>query len=294
MIRLRSGAVRRRSCALVLGVLSGAGLALIAAPSALADSLQSSNWAGYAVHRSGLRFQTVIGIWQQPFAVCSGAGPTYSSVWVGIGGFNLNSQALEQIGSEVDCSATGQALSTAWYELVPAPSRPIRMRVSPGDWLSASVIVTGHQTKLTLRDLTRGRSFTRRVHVRLLDVSSAEWIVEAPSECSTAGSCQTLNLADFGTASFTSARATPVRGHPGSITDHRWGVSRITLGGGARRFIGGPAPGPQAAPSNLTAGGSAFSVVYQGAPSATTANPNPQAALAAAGRLRLGGARRPR
>lgn len=290
MIGLGAGAVRRRSRRLTLGVLSGALVALAAAPSARADSVQSSNWAGYAVHGSGLRFQTVVGTWRQPMAVCNGAGPTYSSVWVGIGGFNLNSRALEQIGSEVDCSATGQVLSTAWYELVPAPSRPIRMRVDPGDWLSASVVVRGHQTTLALHDLTRRVSFTRHIRARLLDVSSADWIVEAPSECSTAGSCLTLSLADFGTASFTSARATPVSGRPGSISDRRWSLTRITLGGGARHFIGGPAPGPQAAPSPLTAGGSAFSVTYQGAPSATTSNPT-QAALAAAGRLRLGGAR---
>lgn len=291
MSRPRRGAVRR---SLTIGVLSGALVALVAAPSALADSVQSSNWAGYAVHRSGVRFQRVIGTWQQPTAVCNGTGPTYSSVWVGLGGFKLNAKALEQIGSEVDCSPTGRVLSTAWYELVPAPSRPIRMRVDPGDWLSASVIVRSHGTTLTLHDLTRRRTFTRRVHVRLLDVSSAEWIVEAPSECSTTGSCQTLNLADFGTASFTAARATPLRGPRGSISDPRWGLTGISLGGGARRFIGGAAPGPQATPSPLTAGGRGFSVTYQGAPSATAPNPTAQATVAALGRLRLGGARRSR
>jgi hypothetical protein len=277
----------------VLGLLSGALVALVAAPAALADSTQSSNWAGYAVHRSGTRFQKVIGTWRQPTATCDGSGPTYSSVWVGIGGFSLNSQALEQIGSEADCSPTGQVVSSAWYELVPAPSRSIRMRVNPGDRLSASVIIKGHQTKLTMRDLTRGVSFTRSVHVGTIDVSSAEWIVEAPSQCTSPSSCQTLNLANFGTAAFTSAKATNFGGHTGSISDRHWGVTRITLNTGQRHFIGGTSASAQAAPSGLTAGGSAFSVTYQGAPSSATSNSIRQARrVSAVGRLRPGGARR--
>jgi hypothetical protein len=224
---------------------------------------------------------------------CNESGPTFSSVWVGIGGFNLNSRALEQIGSEVDCSPTGQVVSSAWYELVPAPSRSIHMRVDPGDWLSASVIIKGHRTELTLRDLTRRTSFTRNVYVKTIDVSSAEWIVEAPSQCTSPTSCQTLNLANFGTAAFTSAKATNFSGHTGSISDHRWGVTRITLATGQRRFIGGPSTGAQAAPSSLTAGGSAFSVTYQGAPSSTTSNRTRQAQrVSAVGRLRPGGTRR--
>jgi hypothetical protein len=292
MTKLRSGAGSRRH-SLRLGLLFSALVTLAAAPTALADSTQSSNWAGYAVHRSGVRFQKVIGTWRQPSPSCNGSGPTYSSVWVGLGGFNLNAKALEQIGSEVDCSPTGKVVSSAWYELVPAPSRSIRLRVNPGDRLSASVIIKGHQTKLTLHDLSRRTSFTRSVHVKTVDVSSAEWIVEAPSECTTPSSCQTLNLADFGTAAFTSAKATNLSNHTGSISDRHWGVTRITLATGQRHFIGGASTGAQAAPSPLTAGGSAFSVTYRGAPSSTTSNGIRQAGrVSAISRLRPGGARR--
>jgi hypothetical protein len=275
-------------------MLAGALLALVSAPSALAGTTQSSNWAGYAVHRSGVRFAKVVGTWRQPTASCAGssANPSYSSVWVGLGGFGLTSQALEQIGTETDCSPTGQKVSSAWYELVPAPSRSIHMRVNPGDLLSAAVIVTGHQTKLTLRDLTRRTSFTRSVRVKTVDVSSAEWIVEAPSECTSANSCQTLNLANFGTAAFTSARATRTTGHTGSISDRHWGATKIMLATGQRQFIGGPSNGAQASPSLLTAGGSAFSVTYQGAASTTTSNRTRQARVSALGRLRPGGGRR--
>lgn len=284
---------RRRGGALALAILAGALVALVSAPSALANTTQSSNWAGYAVHRSGVRFTKVVGTWRQPAANCTGssASPSYSSVWVGIGGFALNSQALEQIGTETDCSPTGQTVSSAWYELVPAPSRSIHLRVDPGDRMSASVSVKGHQAKLTLRDLTRRTSFTRSVRDKTVDVSSAEWIVEAPSECTSANSCQTLNLANFGTAAFSSARATSTTGHTGSISDRHWGTTKIMLATGQRQFIGSTSSAAQASPSVLTAGGSAFSVTYQAAGSATTANRTRQAHISALGRLRPGGGR---
>ena len=107
--------------------------ALAGAPAALADSTQSSNWAGYAVHRAGITFAKVAGTWTQPQATCSGGRPTYSAVWVGIGGYNVSSQALEQTGTEADCTAGGHAVSSAWYEVVPAPSRTIKRTIAPGD-----------------------------------------------------------------------------------------------------------------------------------------------------------------
>jgi hypothetical protein len=282
-----------RAGALALALMAGVLIALSSAPAALADTTQSSNWAGYAVHRSHVSFEKVIGTWRQPTVNCTGPTPSYSSVWVGLGGFSLKAQALEQIGSEVDCSPTGQVVSTAWYELVPAPSRAISMRVDPGDELSASVTVKGHQTRLTLRDLTRRTSFTRSLRVKPVDIGSAEWIVEAPSECSTPSSCQTLSLANFGTATFSSASATSTSGHVGRIADRHWGVTRITLAIGQRHFIGDPATTAQASPSPLTAGGSAFSVTYLAAPSvsATTSNRTRQSRLSAVGRLRAGGLR---
>lgn len=286
---------RSRRGALSLGVLlSGLLGVLAAAPAALADSTQSSNWAGYAIHRSGVRFEKVIGTWRQPTATCTSGNPTFSSMWVGLGGFSLNSQALEQIGTEVDCTATGQVVSSAWYELVPAPSRTIHMRVDPGDRMSASVIVHGRLVRLTLRDLTRRTSFTRSVRAKPIDASSAEWILEAPSECSSANSCQTLNLANFGSAGFTSARASTTAGHTGNISDRRWGSTRITLATGQRQFISGTSTGAQAAPSSLSARGSAFTVTYAGAPASTSSQRTRQARISALGRLAPGGTLRAR
>ncbi len=245
--------------------MMGLVLALASAPAALADNARSSNWAGYAIHRSAVRFTQVISRWRQPSARCVAGEQTYSSVWVGLGGYDASSNALEQIGSEVDCSARGKTVSTAWYELVPAASRRIRMTVAPGDRLSASVSVVGHQVSLVLHDLTRHRSFTRRVRASAVDTASAEWIVEAPSECSSSFACQTLALADFGSATFSHASAVTTAGHVGTISDRTWTRSKITLASRGSHFIGQRASGASASasPTSLARSGSSFSVTYR-------------------------------
>jgi Peptidase A4 family len=240
-------------------------LALIGAAAASADSSDSSNWAGYAAHRSGVRFRKVIGAWTQPHVSCTGGRDTYSSVWVGLGGYSISSPALEQIGTELDCTAAGRAVSSAWYELVPAASHTTKLIVRPGDRVQANVVVTGNQVKLAITNLTRHRSFTTTLHDTVLDTTSAEWIVEAPSACASSTDCQTLPLADFGSAAITGAHATTTSGHIGAITDSRWSSTKITLAGSGNRFVAGGLQDAQpvfAAPSPLTAGGTGFTVSY--------------------------------
>ncbi|MGH2866716.1 MAG: G1 family glutamic endopeptidase [Solirubrobacteraceae bacterium] len=249
--------------AALLGALA---LALLVAPSALANSTRSSNWAGYAAHGSHVSFHRVFGAWRQPAATCTAGTPTYSSVWVGLGGYSPTSPALEQIGSEVDCPASGPVVSSVWYELVPAASRTIRMTVAPGDYLTAAVTVNGHDVRLQIDDVTRRTSFQRTVHVNQLDVSSAEWIVEAPSVCSGNASCQELALANFGSAQFSRANVIRTGGYHGRIVDRRWSTTKITLAANGRRFIANPAAAATASPSTLTAGGSAFTITYASSP----------------------------
>ena len=155
----------------------------VTAPAALADSTNSSNWAGYAVHKPGVSFHTVSGTWRQPDAKCTPGAQSYSAFWVGLGGFSLNAPALEQTGTEVDCSISGKVVSTAWYELVPAASVPIRLTVHPGDLMRARVTVTGRQVVISLDDVTRHTGFKKTLNANVIDVSSAEWIAEAPSQC---------------------------------------------------------------------------------------------------------------
>ncbi len=241
-----------------------AAAAVLGLPAAArAADVRSSNWSGYAIHRAGVSFSSVSAQWTEPSASCSGQ-PGFSSFWVGLGGYSKTASALEQIGSEVDCQASGMARSSAWYELVPAPTRTISLRISPGDVLRGSVSAAGHRVTLALSDLTSGRAFRKAVYLRHLDLSSAEWIAEAPSACDGATNCQTLPLANFGQATFSHAAARAVSGRSGSISYHGWGWSRIRLRPTSMRFIeqGGGSAGAEATPSSLQSGGSRFTVIY--------------------------------
>jgi hypothetical protein len=242
--------------------------ALWAAPAALAGTSTSSNWAGYAIHHSDVKFSQVIGAWVQPKLTCVPGFSTYSAYWVGLGGFGVNSNALEQIGTEADCNSSGAMRMSAWYELVPAPSRPLKLSLHAGDTIAASVSVDGHRVKLSIDDTTTHKTVSKAASTSAIDLTSAEWIAEAPSECSSASSCQTLPLADFGSTNFSFAYAKTIGGHQGTISDHKWSTTRITLVAGGRRFVGfGGGGGGEATPSKLSDAGSAFSVTYSAAPS---------------------------
>ena len=152
------------------------------------DAQVSSNWAGYALAGTNpdttpVTYTNVTGTWVQPKATCA-AGESYSAFWVGLGGFAADSQALEQIGTESNCTASGRAVYAAWYEILPAPSIPIRMKIRPGDRITTAVLVQGTQVILQITNRTTHVRVTKRATVAAPDLTSAEWIAEAPSECS--------------------------------------------------------------------------------------------------------------
>jgi Peptidase A4 family len=240
------------------------------------QSVESSNWAGYAVSKPGVRFRNVSGSWVQPAASCSAGPRKYSAYWLGLGGFHSTSSALEQIGTQVDCSSLGEAVYSAWYELVPAAPVHIALAVRPGDTLSSSVTVTGRTVKLALANQTTGASFTKQLRPKRVDLTSAEWVVEAPSTCD-AGGCDPLPLANFGSASFASATATTTRGHRGAIADPAWARTAISLSAHANGDIGTdltlPGSSAEAAPGDLAASGDGFTVTYQDVPPAPPVPP---------------------
>lgn len=237
-------------------------LSLAAAPAvAGAATAVSSNWAGYAV--SGKKFRRVAASWTVPRATCS-SGTTYSADWVGLGGNSESSQALEQVGTETDCVSGGRAYYMAWYELVPDVSHAIRVKVHAGDTVSASVQVRGTRVVLHLRNRSTGASFSRTLRMSSPDVSSAEWIAEAPYACDATGRCRQPALTNFGTLSFRSASATSTSGHTGSISDPAWTATRIELVEGAGQpGFASAASVPGALPSDLAPGGTAFAIAYE-------------------------------
>lgn len=263
---LRRPDASRGVIALVCAVLVAGGA--WASGSADAAVSVSSNWAGYAVVPSGSRasaFSRVSGSWAVPTATCSGRGETYAAAWVGLGGFHESSRALEQIGTDADCTRTGNAVYSAWYELVPAAPVTLKLKVHAGDVIAASVSVKGHGVTLRIRDLSTGSLVTRRRRVTKVDLSSAEWIVEAPSVCVTTRICGTLALTDFGNIALSQLEATE-RGHTGSVEDRRWKATELEL-----REAQSLARGPRASaartaatavPTALSSSGSAFAVTW--------------------------------
>jgi hypothetical protein len=186
----------------------------------------TSNWAGYAATSAAgstpITFTSATGTWKQAAATCTpGAGESASAVWVGLGGYSLDTHALEQIGADADCSASGAPSYYVWYELVPEPPVNLKLKVRPGDTLTASVNVTGgNQVWLQLKNRTAGVVFNKRVTISNADLSSAEWVVEAPSSC-LSFSCRPVPLANFGSVAF-SKIATTGDGHPGTLLDPAW------------------------------------------------------------------------
>jgi peptidase A4-like protein len=251
-----------------LGAVLGLAVGLTFVPAVLADTTQSTNWAGYAVHRAGVTFHQVSARWIQPDASCVAGNPSYSSAWVGLGGYSPTSTALEQIGTELDCNAAGKVVSSAWYELVPAPSRTIPLAVRPGDVMHATVTVAGHRVVVELENLTSHHGFRRTLHTPAIDVSSAEWILEAPSECISQYSCQALPLANFGSITFDSASVVTATGTAGTIAHGGWLRTKIRLTPGAQRLIvsrNSTDTAGAAAPSALRSDGSAFDVTFAAA-----------------------------
>jgi hypothetical protein len=211
-----------------IGVLGG--LLALSAGSAWGASV-SANWAGYVALPStsaGSDFSSVSGTWQQPKATCISGHQTYSAVWVGLGGYSTDARALEQVGTDANCSRSGAATYKAWYELLPAGPVNVTIKVRPGDEMSASTTVEGHDVTLRIRDLTSGARFTITKHASSVDTSSAEWIVEAPSICVNSDSCEPLALTDFGEVLFSSATAT-ASAHTGTILDAAWSSTALEL-----------------------------------------------------------------
>jgi hypothetical protein len=267
---------RARRTARLSALLAAA--AFLPATAASAAPLVSSNWSGYAA-RAGSRaipFQSVSGDWRQPAASCRRGRETYVGVWVGLGGYSETSRALEQVGTDSDCTRNGQAVYATWYELVPAQPVQIRMAIHAGDLMTASVTVRRHDVTLRIRDLTTGARFSALRRTRFIDVSSAEWIVEAPSTCLGGSSCSTLPLTDFGTTTFTAATATAA-GRTAEASGPGWSTAALELRQSARP-TGFPASRGSAVavvtavPSPLSAGGS-FSVEWAEDRGASEATP---------------------
>jgi uncharacterized repeat protein (TIGR02543 family) len=180
----------------------------------------SGNWAGYI--DTGGTFSAVSAKWVVPTVTCSGTGALMAVQWVGIDG--AGSSTVEQDGTATNCAgATPQY--NAWYEMYGdasvnngymVPLSTTLYHVSPGNSITASVLLSGDQWTLKVVDNTAGWTFSTVITSSAPAAVSAEVITESPDECS--GSCSEASLANFGAVTFTNASITSSSTGTGSIT----------------------------------------------------------------------------
>lgn len=232
----------------------------------------STNWAGYAAVSADpaapVAFTDVTASWREPKGSCTPGRVSSSAFWVGLGGYDAASTALEQLGTAAECDGTSSAPTHyAWWEIVPAPSARVPLRIAAGDTITAAVLVQGQRVVLSLRDETRKTRFSKVVTAtQPLDTTSAEWVAEAPSTCSSLARCRVLPLTNFGRVTFSRVAAIG-NGHPGTLTDAAWQATPIELiaNGRADALFGGDVLGPGigAVPGAPTADGRGFAVGWQ-------------------------------
>ena len=158
----------------------------------------STNWSGYAVHDLGSSTD-VVGTWTIPQLSCTSQN-AYSSSWVGLDGYS--SSSVEQIGTEHDC-LSGSDSYYAWFEMYPKPGYKTPLAVKPGDVVTGQVTYLGRGNfQLTLVNNTTHKSFSTKQKMNKAQLSSAEWITEAP------WSGGVLPLANFVTEDFSAGSAT--------------------------------------------------------------------------------------
>lgn len=260
----------------VLAILSVALVGAAAAATAVAKPTAgidvSSNWSGYAITGVGstanvastsMNFTDVTGTWVQPTATCTPGQSTSAAIWVGLGGYTVGSNSLEQTGTSADCSSSGKATYYAWYELVPATSVTLKLKIFAGDTVTSTVLINGTDVLVQVKNRTRHTVFTKHLKMATPDLTSAEWIAEAPSECSVTGFCRTVPLTNFGSVSFSKVAALG-NGQGGTLSGPGWEATPIQLVPRARRFFGdvnaSASSTAGASPANLTADGSGFTV----------------------------------
>jgi len=191
----------------------------------------SLNWSGYAtVHAFGVTgagtVSQVVGTWTVPTVTGpSSTGATYSATWIGIDG--LNTPTVEQLGTAQDW-VNGEPVYYGWYQMAPtAPVEIIGLPVAPGNTMSASVTYLGDGVfRMGMKNVTQHVTVlvptSDTTNVNALR-TSAEWIMEAPSDGMTV-----LPLADASTVTWSGCCAT-VDGVAGSICAPNRSDLQITM-----------------------------------------------------------------
>lgn len=225
---------------------------------------KSLNWSGYASltnldNPKNYSVQKVSGSWTVP-TLTGTEDNSYSIAWVGIDGYFDNETAVtvEQIGT-AQFWHEGVPYYFAWFEMYgPITSGGLNeiqnFPVSPGDEIfTLAKYVDDNTFSLRIYNITQ-KTFVKipesYTFQPLASRTSAEWIVEAPTDSSTG---DVLPLANFGTIKFTDCETT-IRHINGSISNKHWENSAITMVDSAGDV--------KAQPSPLSRHGKAFSITW--------------------------------
>jgi Peptidase A4 family len=167
-------------------------LQLAAGPHGTVQTSKSNNWFGFnqgALAGHTTLYHSITADWTVPRArQHANAQAESSSDWIGIGGGCVDTgcavtdPTLIQTGTEQDVASNGATSYSAWWEVIPGPSFPIKMRIRPGDRIHASItelVPASNLWAITIHDLTRRESHTLRVPYTSTQ-DSAEWIEETP------------------------------------------------------------------------------------------------------------------
>jgi len=160
----------------------------------VAFTIDSTNWAGYAVVGSAGSVSQVTGSWIQPSVTCTKSA-TYLGLWDGIDGFNT--KTVEQAGTLAYC-LHGNAHYSAWYEFYPKASVTIpSLTVTPGSTISVTVTYNASAADFAITVTVGNVSYTHvgtSIHAKL---ATAECIDERPMV-----NGHLTHLADFGNVTF--------------------------------------------------------------------------------------------
>lgn len=177
------------------------------APAVSNTTASSTGWAGYVAasgKNPGPVVTAIYGSWVVQ-AVAPSTRPTFSSQWVGIGGYFTGDLTLIQAGSE-SYSSGGTTNYLAWWQALPGGTNTISRPVGAGDVIQVSVVCidlctsTTQGWKISVSDHTLGWKFSVTLSYPSKE-KSGEWIEERPAAC-TRSNCPLTTLADFGTSTY--------------------------------------------------------------------------------------------
>ena len=177
---------------------------LVVSP-APAQVIHTSNWSGY-IAASGT-FTAATGTFTVPSLQAGTPSTDALGEWVGIDGFSDQSLIQAGVYEHPDPANPNLFLLSPWWEILPAPQTDITsVAVQPGDQVTVTIAeVSGSEWDISLLDDTNGQSFTT-YQTYTGPGSSAEWIVEAPTNVIGGQSIQSI-LAPYSPAvTFTNLR----------------------------------------------------------------------------------------